>query len=254
MRIVGIIPARMAASRYPGKPLATIAGRTMIEHVYRRSTMNRRFSDVCIATCDDEIARAAEAFGCRAIMTSDSHQRGTDRVAEAASHLSADVFVNIQGDEPLIHPVIFDELLRPFDESGEVQCSNLMSELTSADEQANINNVKVVTDLRGRALYFSREPIPSRRMKVTPKRVYRQIGIYAFRSDVLAAFVRLPQTPHEQEESCDMMRLIEHGYTIHMVATATMLQSVDTPEDLREAERLMAGDPLFSAYATAPVR
>jgi 3-deoxy-manno-octulosonate cytidylyltransferase (CMP-KDO synthetase) len=237
MRIVGIIPARMAASRFPGKPLAQIAGRTMIEHVYRRSRMNRRFSEVCVATCDD------------------THQRGTDRVAEAASHLSADVFVNIQGDEPLIQPGIFDELLQPFDAGGaDVQCSNLMAELTTADEQANVNNVKVVTDLRGRALYFSREPIPSRRMKVTPKRVYRQIGIYAFRADVLAAFVRLPQTPHEQEESCDMMRLIEHGYTIHMVPTATLLQSVDTLEDLREAERLMADDPLFASYAGSHAR
>jgi len=251
MRIVGIIPARMAASRFPGKPLARIAGRTMIEHVFRRSLMNPRFSEVCVATCDEEIVRASEAFGCRAIMTSDAHQRGTDRVAEAASRLHADVFVNIQGDEPLIQPVIFDELLRPFDEAAGVECSNLMAELTTADEQANLNNVKVVVDLRGRALYFSREPIPSRRMNVTPRHVYRQIGIYAFRADVLAAFVRLPQTPHEQAESCDMMRLIEHGYTIHMVATDTLLQSVDTPQDLREAERLMAQDPLFASYAEA---
>jgi 3-deoxy-manno-octulosonate cytidylyltransferase (CMP-KDO synthetase) len=251
MRIVGIIPARLAASRFPGKPLARIAGRTMIEHVYRRSLMNSRFSEICIATCDEAIARASEGFGCRAIMTSDAHERGTDRVAEAASHLTADVFVNIQGDEPLIHPRIFDELLRPFDEGPGIECSNLMSELTSADEQANLNNVKVVTDLRGRALYFSREPIPSRRMKVTPKHVFRQIGIYAFRADVLAAFPRLPQTPHEQEESCDMMRLIEHGYTIHMVATETVLQSVDTLDDLREAERLMARDALFPSYAEA---
>jgi 3-deoxy-manno-octulosonate cytidylyltransferase (CMP-KDO synthetase) len=250
MRIVGIIPARMAASRFPGKPLARIAGRTMIEHVYRRSQMNPRFSEVCIATCDEEIVRASAAFGCRAIMTSAAHQRGTDRVAEAASHLSADVFVNIQGDEPLIQPGIFDELLRPFDENRGVDCSNLMAELTTPEEQDNLNNVKVVTDLRGRALYFSREPIPSRRMRVTPKRVYRQIGIFAFRAGVLADFVRLPQTPHEQAESCDMMRLIEHGYTIHMVATSTILQSVDTPEDLREAERLMAGDPLFASYAS----
>src|SRR3954452_18675532 len=115
-RVAGLIPARMKASRFPGKPIARIAGLPMIEHVFRRSIMNQRFSEICIATCDREIADVSESFGCRAIMTSDTHQRGTDRVAEAAQSVDADIIVNIQGDEPLIHPGIFDELLAPFDD------------------------------------------------------------------------------------------------------------------------------------------
>jgi 3-deoxy-manno-octulosonate cytidylyltransferase (CMP-KDO synthetase) len=255
-RVAGLIPARMKASRFPGKPIARIAGLPMIEHVYRRSVMNRRFSEVCVATCDREIAEASEAFGCRAIMTSDLHQRGTDRVAEAAQAVDADIIVNIQGDEPLIHPGIFDELLAPFDDprNADLGCTNLMAALHSDEEQDSLNNVKVAVDLRGRAMYFSREPIPSRRMGARPSYMFRQIGIYAFRAPVLRAFSTLSPTPSEIAESCDMMRFVEHGYPIQMVPTAIPLQSVDTPEDLALAERLMQDDPLFQAYAGAARR
>jgi 3-deoxy-manno-octulosonate cytidylyltransferase (CMP-KDO synthetase) len=252
-KIAGIIPARMKASRFPGKPLARIAGLAMIEHVFRRSAMNARFSEICIATCDSEIATVSESFGCRAIMTSDKHQRGTDRVAEAAQSVDADIIVNIQGDEPLIHPRIFDELLEPFDDPAneDLGCTNLMAPLGLDEEHDSLNNVKVVVNLRGRAMYFSREPIPSRRMGVHPSYMCRQIGIYAFRSPVLRAFSSLTPTPSEIAESCDMMRFIEHGYSIQMVATTVPLQSVDTAEDLAVAERLMQEDPLFGLYRPA---
>src|SRR5262249_20639978 len=158
-RVVGIIPARMASSRFPGKPLAPIAGRPMIEHVFRRSRLNPRFREICIATCDEAIAAASRSFGCRPIMTSDSHQRATDRAAEAAESVEADIIVNIQGDEPLIQPEIFDALLAPFDDEPSLVCTNLMSRLQSDGEQDSLNNVKVVCDRRGDAMYFSREPI-----------------------------------------------------------------------------------------------
>jgi 3-deoxy-manno-octulosonate cytidylyltransferase (CMP-KDO synthetase) len=253
LRVVGVIPARMKASRFPGKPIARIAGLPMIEHVFRRSMLNRRFSEICVATCDREIAAASEAFGCRAIMTSDAHQRGTDRVAEAAQSVDADIIVNIQGDEPLIHPDIFDELLAPFDDSrnADLGCTNLMAALQTDEEQDSLNNVKVVVDLRGRAMYFSREPIPSRRMGARPSYKFRQIGIYAFRAAVLRAFSTLTPTPSEIAESCDMMRFVEHGYPIQMVPTQISLQSVDTPEDLAVAEQLMRKDLLFPVYAGA---
>lgn len=250
LRIAGIIPARMASSRLPGKPLAKIAGRTMIEHVYRRTRLNPRFGEVCIATCDQAIVDAAEAFGCRAIMTSDKHERGTERVAEAAASIDADVIVNIQGDEPLLRPDIFDPLLDPFTNgTAGVEITNLMIRLNGAADQDNRNNVKVVTDQAGRALYFSREAIPTRHMGRVPEHVFRQIGIYAFTAPVLRRFLELPTTPLEQIESCDMLRYLEHGHRIHMVETMTPLQSVDTPDDLREAERLMALDDLVGKYS-----
>lgn len=252
MRIAGIIPARMGSSRFASKPLAKIAGRPMIEHVYLRARLNRRFDDVVVATCDAEIADAARAFGCRAIMTSATHQRGTDRVAEAAASVDADLIVNIQGDEPLIDPGIFDDLLAPFDADPDVVCTNLMSRLSSVDEQDSLNNVKVVADRRGNAMYFSREPIPSRRMGAPPRDVFRQIGIYAFARHVLQQFLVLPPTPCEVSESCDMMRLLEHGFRIRMVETTVVLQSVDTPADLAAAAALMARDPLCARYAEAP--
>ena len=250
-RIVGIIPARMASSRLPGKPLALIAGKPMIEHVYRRVALNRKFAEVCIATCDPEIMTAAEAFGCRAIMTSASHQRGTERVAEAASQIEADIIVNIQGDEPLLQPEIFDGLLAPFGNDPAVRCTNLMNPLSSPQEQDNRNYVKVVVDGRNNALYFSREAIPTRHMGLRPSVVYRQIGIYAFDRSTLDQFRVVPATPLECLESCDMLRLLESGYDIRMVRTDVSLQSVDTPADLAEAERLMASDALFRTYVSS---
>lgn len=220
----------------------------MIEHVFRRSSLNQRFTEVCIATCDASIAATSESFGCRAIMTSAAHQRGTERVAEAAHQIDAEIVVNIQGDEPLIRPEIFDALLAPFDAERGTVCTNLMAPLLSDKEQDSLDNVKVVVDQQGRALYFSREPIPSRRMGVRSDLVFRQIGIYAFTKPVLLKFLQLPATPFEAAESCDMLRFLEHGYPIRMVETKVHLQSVDTPADLTEAERLMRADDLAPRY------
>jgi 3-deoxy-manno-octulosonate cytidylyltransferase (CMP-KDO synthetase) len=248
-RIAGIIPARMASSRLPGKPIARIAGLTMIEHVFRRARLNPRFSEVVIATCDQAIADAAATFGCRAIMTSDKHERGTERVAEAAASVDADVVVNIQGDEPLLRPEIFDPLLDPFAAGEDVEITNLMVRLATPADHDNRNNVKVVIDQAGDALYFSREAIPTRHMGLVPDRVFRQIGIYAFTKEILRRFLELPTTPLEQIESCDMLRYLEHGVRIRMVETPASLQSVDTPADLAEAERLMAMDDLMGQYS-----
>ncbi len=220
----------------------------MIEHVYRRSLLNSHFDEVCIATCDEEIRDAATGFGCRAIMTSASHQRGTERVAEAASQVAADIVVNIQGDEPLLQPAIFDALLAPFLEGDSVVCTNLMNRLDTDADQDNRSYVKVVVDRLGGALYFSREAIPTRHMGLRPEVVFRQIGIYAFQATLLRKFLELPPTPLECIESCDMLRLLEWGYPIRMVETDVVLQSVDTPNDLRDAEQLMAIDTLALTY------
>jgi len=244
-RVVGIIPARLQASRLPGKPLARIAGVPMIEHVYRRSRLNPRFDEIYVATCDRQIAEAAAAFGCPAIMTSDAHQRGTDRVAEAARGLAAGVIVNIQGDEPFIRPEIFDALLAPFDVDPSVECTNLMAPIRFDGERDSLNAVKVVVDRRGDAMYFSRESIPTRRMGQSTAPAFRQIGIYAFTAPLLRRFTELAPTPHEAEESCDMLRLLEHGHRIRMVSTDVALHSVDTPADLARAEVLMTTDELF---------
>lgn len=248
LRIVGIIPSRMAASRLPGKPLARIAGLPMIEHIFRRASMSPLFAEVVMATCDREIVEASEAFGCRAIMTSATHVRGTERVAEAARAVPADVYVNIQGDEPLLRPEIFDPLLAPFLSGEPVSVTNLKLRLTSQAELDNPNNVKVVASLAGDALYFSRASIPTETGARRDGYGFRQIGIYAFTARALQQFVELPQSPHEQLESCDMMRFVDNGIPVRMVEHTAPLQSVDTPEDLAAAERLMAADDLAPRY------
>jgi 3-deoxy-manno-octulosonate cytidylyltransferase (CMP-KDO synthetase) len=241
MKIVGIIPARMAASRFPGKPLAPLAGRPMIEHVYRRAMRSRHLAEVYLATCDREIYEAVEKFGGRAIMTADTHVRCTDRVAEAAQSLTADVVVNIQGDEPLIHPSAIDLLCEASLASPELPCVNLANVITAEADFRNPNQIKTVCDRNGNALYMSRQPIPTTKAWGTT-RVLRQLGMIAFRRDFLGTFWTLSPTPLEQAESIDMLRAIEHGYTVRMVVSEFESFGVDTPEDLRAAERRLAGD------------
>jgi 3-deoxy-manno-octulosonate cytidylyltransferase (CMP-KDO synthetase) len=243
MKIVGIIPARMAASRFPGKPLAPLAGRPMIEHVYRRAMRSKHLAEVYLATCDREIYAAVEKFGGRALMTADTHVRCTDRVAEAAQSLTADVVVNIQGDEPLIHPAAIDLLCEASLASPELPCVNLANVITSEADFRNPNQVKAVCDHDGNALYMSRQPIPTVKAWGTT-RVLRQLGMIAFRRDFLETFWNLSPTPLEQAESIDMLRAIEHGYKVRMVVSEFESFGVDTREDLRVAEQRLAGDSL----------
>ena len=250
MKIVAIIPARMASTRFPGKPLADILGLPMIEHVRRRVALSPLLSEVYVATCDTAIMDAVQSFGGRAVMTADTHERCTDRIAEAARNLSldADIVVNVQGDEPLFHPDQIAEMVNPLVADPALPCSNLMAELASEADFRSKDVVKMVCLPNGNALYFSREAIPSGSHCKKPYRKYKQLGAIAFRADFLQAFTSLSATPLEEIESVDMLRAVEHGYPVRMIVTRHVGVGVDTPEGLARAVEMMRADPLFKTY------
>lgn len=251
MKTIAIIPARMDSTRFPGKPLADILGLPMIEHVRRRVALCKLFSKVIVATCDNEILEAVVKFGGEAVMTADTHERCTDRVAEAALSYEAEVIVNVQGDEPLVDPEMFSSLLAPLMKDPDLQCTNLMVEINTEEEFNNPNVVKAVCDRQGKALYFSREPIPSALKAGAIKfKKFKQLGIYAFRRDFLQLFTGLLPTPLEEIESVDMLRAVEHGYEVRMVESKYRVIGVDTPDDLLRVIPLMEKDKLFSEYRT----
>lgn len=242
-RVLGVIPARLGSSRFPGKPLALLNGRPMIEHVYRRAAACRRLDEVIIATCDQAIAEAAGGFGARAVMTSASHERASDRVAEAVLAETAEIVVMIQGDEPMIEPEMIDAAVEPLLRDTSVACTNLVAGIHSEQELLDPNTIKVVMGADGRALYFSRQPIPWRGAAVFASGVwFKQVCVIPFRRDALATFCALPQGPLERAESVDMLRFVEHGIDVHMVATPVTTHAVDTPADLTLVEALMARD------------
>jgi 3-deoxy-manno-octulosonate cytidylyltransferase (CMP-KDO synthetase) len=239
----------MGSSRFPGKPLAKICGRPMIEHAYWRSRKCGALSEVYVATCDEEIAAATKAFGGAAIMTSSSHERASDRVAEVAETVSADIFVMVQGDEPMIVPEMIDLALQPLLDDPKVVCANLAAPITSQDEFEDRNTIKVVMDHDGNALYFSREPIPTRaQMAFGRFPAYKQVCVIPFRRDFLLQYARLEPTLLEQAESIDMLRALEHGYRVRLVKTQHTTHAVDTPADLMRVEELMRQDPLTHTY------
>ena len=247
MHCIGVIPVRMAASRFPGKPLAPILGMTMLEHVYRRARLSDVLEDVLVATCDDEIRLEARRIQAPVIMTSPTHQRAAERVAEAARSCEAELIVMIQGDEPLLHPAMLDELVAPFAEEPELQCANLMLAI-DRDEANDPDQIKVVCDGQFNALYMSREPVPTP-TRGSVEHWWRQIGIIAFRRAFLLNLMSLPSTPLERAESVDMLRPLEYGFTVRMVPTRHATHPVDTPEDLAKVEALMRDDPLLERYA-----
>ena len=248
-KIIAVIPARMASTRLPGKPLADILGLPMIEHVRRRVALSSLVNEVVVATCDQEIFDVVVANGGQAIMTADTHERCTDRVAEAMLKLAGDIVINVQGDEPLVQPSMLESLLPPLLEDESLSCTNLMAPILNEEEFLSPNVVKTVCDARGNALYFSREPIPSRsKAGNLVFKKFKQLGIIAFRRDFLDLFTHLPPTPLEQVESVDMLRALEHGYQVRMVETSFQVVGVDTQEDLVRATALMKTDPLVPRY------
>lgn len=249
MRVTGIIPARMGSQRFPGKPLAKIRGLTMLEHVYRRAKLSPTLDDVRVATCDDEIRDAAEGFGARVVMTSDRHTRCSDRVAEAARSIDTEIVINIQGDEPLLHPAVLDEVARPFFDDGSIVCTTIIGEILDESDFESRNVVKIVRSLAGDILYFSREPIPSRGQEGTAA-WFKQAGIYAFTRDFLVKFGSLPEGSLESAESVDLLRVLEHGFRVRGVLSNYPTLGVDTPDDLTRAERLMGEDEHFARYAS----
>jgi 3-deoxy-manno-octulosonate cytidylyltransferase (CMP-KDO synthetase) len=239
VKVLGVIPARYASTRLPGKPLSDILGRPMIQLVYENAARARTLERLIVATDDERILAAVEAFGGQARLTSREHNTGTDRVAEVAGGLEAEVVVNIQGDEPFVEPGMIDEIVGPLLEDPELPMCTSMHEVTDPADFADPNVVKVVLDLSGHALYFSRSLIPYPR-KPEGHRVYEHIGLYAYRRDFLLSYARLPQTPLEKLESLEQLRALEHGYRIRVVETrqSYIPLSVDTQEDLERAREL----------------
>jgi 3-deoxy-manno-octulosonate cytidylyltransferase (CMP-KDO synthetase) len=239
--VVAIIPARYESSRFPGKPLADLGGRPMIEHVYRRAAEAPSVDAVVVATDDQRIVDAVEAFGGIARMTLATHRTGTDRVAEVAADLSCRIVVNVQGDEPLIEPAMIAAVVEPLRADPSVPMATVRRRLTDPADAASPHVVKVVTDARGDALYFSRASIPyCAQATGHPMEAFVHVGLYAFQRDFLLAFARLPQTPLELAESLEQLRALEHGYRIRTVVTEHHSIGVDTPEDLERARRLSA--------------
>lgn len=247
LHTVVIIPARYDSRRFPGKPLAELAGRPMIEHVYRRAAAARGVDAVVVATDDARIAHAVEGFGGVVRMTSPTHRSGLDRVAEVAAALECDNVVNVQGDEPLVEPAMIGEAVDALTIDPAVQMSTLRRRLEDPAEHANPNVVKVVTDASGNALYFSRAPIPFWRADTGKASgsgertaIYKHIGLYAYKRSFLLKLASLPPTPLEVAESLEQLRALEHGFRIRAAATTYDSIGVDTPEDLERVRRQLA--------------
>src|SRR5262245_15181592 len=245
MRVIGVIPARYRSSRLEGKPLADILGKPMIQHVYERARQASNLDCVVVATDDERIRRAVADFGGEAVMTSAEHRSGTDRVAEAIASDSADIVVNIQGDEPMLDPVMLEEVIEPFRQGTSAGLVTLKKEVFHDDEFADPGGVKVVTDPRGIALYFSRSLVPYPRSRTPHFRVFEHVGVYAYTRNCLLQLAALPVSPLEEIESLEQLRALENGIPILVVETQSRTQgiSVDTQADLervREALREQA--------------
>jgi 3-deoxy-manno-octulosonate cytidylyltransferase (CMP-KDO synthetase) len=243
----------MGSSRFPNKPLAPLFGRPMIEHVWYRSSLSRRTTDIVVATCDDEIRRVVEGFGGKVVMTATTHERGTDRIAEAAAALGlgeGDIAINVQGDEPMLVPEMIDDAVAPLLADTALQTTNLYAPIASDAEHEDPNEIKVVIDRAGDALFMSRAPVPSNTRHLDGVPRVKQVCVIAFRAPLLARFASLEPTPLEKAESIDMMRLIENGVRVRMVPTRAETYAVDTIEGLARVEDAIRRDARQYRYVT----
>jgi len=243
-KVIAIIPARYQSNRFPGKPLAAIMGKPMIQHVYERASSVSLLSRVAVATDDQRIADCVAAFGGEVVMTRPDHASGTDRLAEAATLLdipAQDVVVNIQGDQPLFPAAVIEEVATPLLQEQTLPMATLIYKIIRPEEITDPNHVKTVFDRRGRALYFSRSPIPYQRNpeEPIPPTYYKHLGFYAYRKDFLLTFVRLPEGEWERFEKLEQLRALEYGYEIKVVLTEHDSIEVDTPVDLTRVEEMM---------------
>ena len=251
MNIISIIPARMGSSRFPGKPMADILGMPMIGHVYKRVKLSKTLNEVYVATCDEEIYNYIESIGGKAIMTSDCHERCSDRCAEAMLKIEketkqkVDIMVMVQGDEPLTFPEMIDEAVEPMLEDKNIKITNLVADLETIEEFEDPNEVKVVMDKDNFALYFSREPIPSRKKGIDKVPMKKQVCVIPFERNFLLEYNETPPTPLEIIESVDMMRILENGGKVKMISTKYKTKAVDTPDDLQKVIEMMESDELF---------
>ena len=254
MRVVAVIPARMAATRFPGKPLADIHGLPMIAHCYFRAKLAQSIDEVVIATCDSEIADVAYQIGAPVVMTSADHLNAVDRTVETTEILqstrspSIDIVVLVQGDEPLLNPEVLNQMISTLTDNPEIDVVNVMVPFSSQDDYLDHNNPKVVVDSASNALYFSREAIPSSWRDWNSSLSHMQTGLFAFRPAALEWFGSTPRTLLEEAESIDMLRLLYHGKPLRMLPIFEPTIGVDTPDDLHRAKALIANDNLIQQY------
>jgi 3-deoxy-manno-octulosonate cytidylyltransferase (CMP-KDO synthetase) len=242
MKIVGIIPARYHSTRFEGKPLVNIGGRTMIERVYRQARKAKILERVIVATDDQRIYQAVEGFGGEVKMTSSSHESGTDRVAEVVSGLDIaanGVVVNIQGDAPLLRPETVNELVKPFFDDPTLPMSTASYRIGDTKEISNPNVVKVAMDKSGFALYFSRSPIPYTRDGASHPTLFKHLGIYAYRREFLLNFAKLPRSPLEITEDLEQLRVLENGYRIKVIQSKYDSPEVNTSQDLEKIRKTL---------------
>ena len=245
LKVIGIIPARYASTRFPGKPLVDIAGKTMIQRVYEQASKAQCLSKIVVATDDERIADEVKKFGGEFVLTGAHHQSGTDRCAEVMEHFpDYEVVINIQGDEPFIEPAQIDLLASCFIEE-KVQLATLIKSIQSQESIYNPNSPKVVIDVNGRAMYFSRSPIPFIRngepgVWAQKHQFYKHIGIYGYRTESLRAITILPPSSLEIAESLEQLRWIENGFYIQTKVTDLETVAIDTPEDLLKLNKLIA--------------
>jgi 3-deoxy-manno-octulosonate cytidylyltransferase (CMP-KDO synthetase) len=249
MKVAAIIPARYHSTRLPGKPLADIAGEPMIRWVYERARRARLVNEVWVATDDERIHQVVKNFGGNSKMTSPNHQSGTDRIAEVVREIDWDLVVNVQGDEPLLDPAMIDEVIECFYKDSSVNMSTLKRKITNVDDVLNPNVVKVVTDINGYALYFSRSPIPY--FRETWKNIkginngpltfsiFKHIGLYAYKRDFLLHLSDLEPTPLEKIEHLEQLRALENGYKIKVITSERDSIGVDSPEDLEKVRQIV---------------
>ena len=251
MNIIGVIPARLASSRFPNKPMKDILGMPMIGHCYLRSKMCDILSEVYVATCDREIYDYIESIGGKAVMTADTHERRTAEglcKIEKTTGKRVDMFVMLQGDEPMVTPKMIESAVKPLLDDPGVKISNLMSTMKTVEEHEDPNEVKVVVDKFNNALYFSREPIPSRKKGAKEVTMLKQVCVIPFERDFLLEYNAMEQTPLEIAESVDMMRILENGMDVRMIYTDEDTYAVDTQQDLDHVVEMMRSDKLVDLY------
>ena len=242
-KVAAVIPARMAASRFPGKPLARILDLPMIEHVRRRALLCDILDDVYVATCDQVVMDVVAAAGGRAIMTKDTHQRCTDRVEEAAGHIQADIIVILQGDEPLFAAEVIRRLVTPMLSDEKIVCTNMLTPIKDKKDLYDVDIVKALVDLKGQVICFSRAAVPHFRVAYDCP-VYRQTGLSAFTMPFLCEFSALSPTPLEITESVDFMRIIEHRRSILGIVADQRSIGVDRADDVSIVEEILRNDPV----------
>lgn len=234
MKIIGVIPARYDSTRFPGKPLADINGKPMIQHVWENSSKSKLINELYVATDDKRIFDAVNAFWGNAVMTSKKHKSGSDRIGEVVKNKNCDIVVNIQGDEPFINPANIDKAIMPLVKDKNINVSTLCTKIKNKDEINNPNVVKVVTDKKGFALYFSRYAIPYNRDDVKGVSYYKHIGLYVYRKDYLMKFVKMKPSKLELTEKLEQLRILENGGRIKVVITNIDSITVDTVSDLKK--------------------